>query len=190
MRQIGYQNAGTVEFLLDPASGQFYFIEMNTRIQVEHPVTEMVTNVDLIKAQVQLAAGDSLSNVVPADVSLREHAIECRIVAEDPETFAPSAGRISVFHLPGGTGVRVDAAAYAEAVIPPYYDSLIAKLIVRGRNREEAVARMARALEMFVVEGVQTSISLHRRIMGDADFRAGTYDTHFMERFLRTPVPV
>ncbi|HEX2712383.1 MAG TPA: acetyl-CoA carboxylase biotin carboxylase subunit [Candidatus Acidoferrales bacterium] len=184
LKQIGYSNAGTVEFLRDE-DGSFYFIEMNARIQVEHPVTEMVTNVDLIKSQIRLAAGEKLEDAV-GRLEFRGHSIECRINAEDPETFVPCAGRISVFHMPGGTGVRVDTAAYAEAIIPPFYDSLIAKLIVRGRDRPEAIARMRRALEMFVIEGIKTSIPLHRRILADEDFAAGNFDAHFLERF--TPV--
>lgn len=183
LSEIGYQNAGTVEFLMDE-DGSLYFIEMNTRIQVEHPVTEMTTDVDLVKSQILIAAGEKLSNVLTGPVSFRGHAIECRINAEHPERFTPSAGKITAFNIPGGTGVRVDTAAYAEGVIPPYYDSLIAKLIVRGRDRAEAISRMSRALEMFVVEGIYTSIPLHRRIMADPDFRAGNFDTKFMERFL------
>jgi acetyl-CoA carboxylase biotin carboxylase subunit len=190
MEAIGYSNAGTIEFLYNEEEGNFYFIEMNTRIQVEHPVTEMVTGTDLVKAQVQLAAGEPVESIARSRLRLRGHAIECRIVAEDPETFRPSAGRISTFHMPGGTGVRVDTAAYAEAVIPPYYDSLIAKLIVHGRDRREALGRMDRALEMFVVEGIHTSIPTHQKIAADPDFRAGRYDTRFMERFLRQQVPV
>jgi len=189
MSALGYSNAGTVEFLLDE-EGNFYFIEMNTRIQVEHPVTEMVTGTDLIKAQIQLALGDRVEFIARSRLRLRGHAIECRIVAEDPETFRPSAGRITAFHMPGGTGVRIDTAAYAEAVIPPYYDSLIAKLIVHGRDREEALGRMARALEMFVIEGIRTSIPTHRKILADPDFRSGRYDTRFMERFIRQQVSV
>jgi len=184
LSKIGYANAGTVEFLLD-ANKNFYFIEMNTRIQVEHAVTEMVTGIDLIKAQIQLAAGEPLRNIARPGLRLRGHAIECRIVAEDPETFNPSAGRISAFHTPGGTGVRVDTAAYAECAIPPYYDSLIAKLITHGKDRREAVGRMSRALEMFIVEGIATSIPVHRKILADPDFLAGNYDTHYMSRFLR-----
>ncbi len=161
--------------------GNYYFIEMNARIQVEHPVTEMVTNVDLIKSQIRVAAGEELADVV-GQVEFRGHSIECRINAEDPETFVPSAGRITTFQMPGGTGVRVDTAAYAEAVIPPYYDSLIAKLIVRGRDRVESIARMRRALEMFIIEGIKTSIPLHRRILADPDFAAGNLDTHFLDR--------
>ena len=178
---IGYCGAGTMEFLMDE-TGAFYFIEMNARIQVEHPVTEMVTNVDLIKSQVRVAAGEHLENVV-GKLEARGHSIECRINAEDPETFAPSPGRITVFQQPGGTGIRVDTAVYADAVIPPYYDSLVAKLIVRGRDRGEAIARMRRALEMFVIEGIKTSIPLHRRILAEPDFEAGRLDTHFMDRF-------
>ena len=179
---IGYSNAGTVEFLRDE-EGNFYFIEMNARIQVEHPVTEMVTNVDLIKSQIRVAAGERLDDVV-GHLEFRGHSIECRINAEDPETFVPSAGRITAFQMPGGTGVRVDTAAYADAVIPPHYDSLIAKLIVRGRDRTESIARMRRALEMSVIEGIKTSIPLHRRILADPDFEAGKLDTHFLERFM------
>ncbi len=189
MSDIGYNNAGTIEFLMDE-QGNFYFIEMNTRIQVEHAVTEMVTGLDLVKKQILLAAGEGLEALIRPGMQLRGHAIECRIVAEDPETFQPSAGRISTFHSPGGTGVRVDTAAYAEAVIPPYYDSMIAKLITHGKDRREALARMARALEMFVIEGVHTSIPLHRKILADPDFQAGRMDTHFVERFLPQHVAV
>ncbi len=181
--KIGYVNAGTVEFLMDE-DGKLYFIEMNTRIQVEHPVTEMVTDVDLVKSQVMLALGEKLEDVLHGPVLHRGHAIECRINAEHPEKFTPSAGKITAFHPPGGTGVRVDTAAYEGGVIPPYYDSLIAKLIVRGKDREEAMSRMARALEMFIVEGIHTSIPLHRKILADPDFRAGRTDTKFMERFM------
>ena len=182
--RIGYVNAGTVEFLMDEG-GSLTFMEMNTRIQVEHPVTEMVTGIDLVKSQILLAAGEHLDAVLDANrLEQRGHAIECRINAENPETFVPSAGKIKVFNAPGGTGVRLDTAAYTEAVIPPYYDSLIAKLITHGKDRNEAIARMARALEMFIIEGIYTSIPLHRKIMADPDFRAGDFDTKFMERFL------
>ena len=180
---IGYTNAGTVEFLMDE-QGALHFIEMNTRIQVEHPVTEMVTDIDLVKSQILLASGARLADIVPAAIQHRGHSIECRINAEHPEKFTPSAGRITVFHPPGGTGVRVDTAMYAEGVVPPYYDSLIAKLITRGKDRPEAIARMSRALEMFAVEGIYTTIPLHRRILSDPDFQAGNFDTKFMERFL------
>ena len=182
LKKIGYSNAGTVEFIQDE-SGELYFIEMNTRIQVEHPVTEMVTGTDLVKAQIRLAAGERLLDII-GPVKFSGHSIECRINAEDPDTFIPSAGRITAFHTPGGTGVRVDTAAYADAVIQPYYDSLIAKLIVHGRDRQEAIARMRRAVEMFMIEGVKTSLPLHRRILADPDFAAGKFDTHFLERFI------
>jgi acetyl-CoA carboxylase biotin carboxylase subunit len=182
LTEIGYTNAGTVEFLMD-RDGALYFIEMNTRIQVEHPVTELVTGVDLIKAQIRIAAGEKMEDAT-GEIHHSGHAIECRINAEDPETFVPSAGRITTFQAPGGTGVRVDSAAYADAVIPPYYDSMIAKLIVKGRDRNEAIGRMRRALEMFVIEGIKTSIPLHRKIFADPDFAAGRFDTHFIERLL------
>jgi acetyl-CoA carboxylase, biotin carboxylase subunit len=183
LTDIGYVNAGTIEFVMDQKRN-LYFIEMNTRIQVEHPVTEMVTDVDLVKSQILLAAGERMSTVLPTQVVHRGHAIECRINAEHPEKFTPSAGKITAFNPPGGTGVRMDTAAYAEAVIPPYYDSLIAKLIVRGKDRNEAISRMGRALEMFIVEGIHTTIPLQRRILADPDFRAGKIDTTFVERFL------
>jgi len=179
---IGYTNAGTVEFLMD-ADGSLYFIEMNTRIQVEHPVTEFVTGVDLVKAQIRIAAGEKLEDAA-GEMSFTGHSIECRINAEDPVTFVPSAGRITTFQAPGGTGVRVDSAVYSDAVIPPYYDSLVAKLIVKGRDRGEAIGRMKRALEMFVIEGIKTSIPLHRRILSHSDFVAGKFDTHFIEKIL------
>jgi acetyl-CoA carboxylase biotin carboxylase subunit len=183
LSRIGYVNAGTVEFLMDE-DGCLHFIEMNTRIQVEHPVTEMVTGTDLVKSQILLAAGERLDSILDGGpTEQRGHAIECRINAEHPETFIPSAGKVKVFNVPGGTGVRVDTATYAEGVIPPYYDSLIAKLITHGKNREEAISRMSRALEMFIVEGIFTTIPLHRKIMADPDFRAGNLDTKFMERF-------
>jgi acetyl-CoA carboxylase biotin carboxylase subunit len=181
--RIGYVNAGTVEFLMDEA-GSLTFMEMNTRIQVEHPVTEMVTGVDLVKSQILIAAGERLDSVLNGPIERRGHAIECRINAEHPETFIPSAGKIKVFNAPGSTGVRLDTAAYTEAVIPPYYDSLIAKLITHGKDRDEAISRMARALEMFIIEGIYTTIPLHRKIMANPDFRAGDFDTKFMERFL------
>jgi acetyl-CoA carboxylase, biotin carboxylase subunit len=182
--RIGYVNAGTVEFLMDE-DGSLHFIEMNTRIQVEHPITEMVTGIDLVKGQIRLAAGEKLDAVLNgAPIEHRGHAIECRINAENPETFVPSAGKILVFHKPGGIGIRLDTAAYTQAVIPPYYDSLIAKLISYGKDREEAIVRMERALEMFIIEGIHTTVPLHRKIMADADFIAGNFDTKFMERFM------
>jgi acetyl-CoA carboxylase biotin carboxylase subunit len=183
LTDIGYQNAGTVEFLMD-ASHQLYFIEMNTRIQVEHPVTEAITGIDLVKAQIRIAAGEKLESILPAKIEMRGHAIECRINAEHPRKFTPSAGQITVFNVPGGNGVRVDTAQYAEGVIPPYYDSLIAKLITYGANRDEAIARMERALSQFIVQGIHTSIPLHQEIFQDPGFRAGEFDTGFIERFL------
>jgi len=182
LENVGYQNAGTVEFLMDE-DGKLYFIEMNTRIQVEHPVTEMVTGIDLVKAQLRIACGEKLSSILPHPIQIRGHAIECRVNAEHPEKFTPSAGKITAFNVPGGNGIRVDTAQYAEGVVPPYYDSLIAKLIVHGNDREEAMQRMKRALGMFIVEGIHTTIPLHSRIVEDEEFRAGKFDTKFMERF-------
>jgi acetyl-CoA carboxylase biotin carboxylase subunit len=182
LENIGYWNAGTIEFLMDE-DGKIYFIEMNTRIQVEHCVTEMVTGIDLVKAQLRIAAGEKLSSIVTKPVEIRGHAIECRINAEHPEKFTPSAGKITAFNLPGGNGVRVDTAQYAEGVVPPYYDSLIAKLICHGADREEAMNKMQRALSQFVVQGIHTTIPLHQKIFADAEFRAGQFDTKFMERF-------
>jgi acetyl-CoA carboxylase biotin carboxylase subunit len=181
---VGYVNAGTVEFLLD-AQERFYFMEMNTRIQVEHGVTEFVTGRDLVKEQIQIAAGRPLS-FGQRDVVMRGHAIECRINAEDPDRHIPSPGTISVFHPPGGPGVRVDTFAHAGCEISPYYDSLVAKLMTHGADRDEAIARMRRALDMFVIEGIQTTIPLHRRVMDDPDFMAGRVDTSFMERYARS----
>jgi acetyl-CoA carboxylase biotin carboxylase subunit len=183
LTDIGYQNAGTVEFLMDE-DHRLYFIEMNTRIQVEHPVTEAITGIDLVKAQLRIASGEKLTDILPSKLEMRGHAIECRINAEHPKKFTPSAGKITAFNVPGGNGVRVDTAQYAEGVVPPYYDSLIAKLIVHGVNREEAIAKMERALSQFVVQGIDTSVSLHQAIFADPEFRAGEFDTKFMERFL------
>jgi len=179
----GYTNAGTVEFLMDE-TGKLYFIEVNARVQVEHPVTEFVTGIDIVKSQIRVAQGELLADILPGPVELRGHAIECRINAENPETFVPSPGRITGFHLPGGIGVRVDTWAYTDCVIPPYYDSLVAKLVTYGSNRGEAIDRMRRALEMFIVEGIHTSIPLHLKILADADFRAGRFDTNFIKRFM------
>ncbi len=177
---VGYRNAGTVEFLMDP-DGNFFFSEMNVRIQVEHPVTEMVTGVDLVREQIQVAAGEPLS-FSQESVRVSGAAIECRINAEDPERFIPSPGTITAFHSPGGPGVRVDTAAHAGAVIPPYYDSLVAKLIVHGEDRMHAVARMRRALAEMEVEGIHTTLPLHRRIMASEEFLAGGFDTGFIGR--------
>lgn len=182
LANIGYSNAGTVEFLMG-AGGELHFIEVNARIQVEHPVTEMVTGVDLVKAQIRIAAGETLDQILPTrHLRLRGHAIECRINAEHPETFVPSPGTITALNLPGGAGVRVDTAAYQGGVIPPHYDSLVAKLIVHGADRTEAIARMKRALSMFVVEGIHTSIPLHKRILEHPDFVSGNIDTGFIPR--------
>ena len=183
LKQIGYTNAGTVEFLMDE-TGNLYFIEVNARIQVEHPVTEMVTGVDLVKAQIRIAAGERLAEIVDLPIRNTGHSIECRINAENPVTFTPSPGRITGLNLPGGIGVRVDTHAYTDGVIPPYYDSLVAKLIVHGRDRTEAIIRMQRALDMFIVEGIHTSIPLHKRILADPDFQAGNFDTNFVQRFM------
>jgi acetyl-CoA carboxylase biotin carboxylase subunit len=179
MQSIGYTNAGTVEFLMDE-NGQLYFIEVNARIQVEHPVTELVTGIDLVTSQILIAAGKELSEVLPREIAMSGHAIECRINAEHPVTFAPSPGRITGLNLPGGIGVRVDTAAYTDSVIPPYYDSLVAKLITHGRNRDEALQRMRRALSMFVIEGIHTSIPLQEEILAHPDFIAGCFDTTFL----------
>ena len=180
-RHVGYVNAGTIEYLLD-RDGRFYFMEMNTRIQVEHPVTEMVTAVDLVKTQIRVAAGERLT--VRSAMQPRGHAIECRINAEDPRTFAPSPGKLVTFHLPGGPGVRVDTHGYEDYVVPPHYDSLVAKLIVHAGSRDEAIARMQRALDFFVVEGIKTSIPLHREILRDPVFRSGRLSTRFLEGFV------
>jgi len=180
-QRVGYSSAGTIEFLLDER-GHFYFMEMNTRIQVEHPVTEMITLADIVRNQILVAEGAPLWYTQP-DVLFVGHSIECRINAEDPYTFTPSPGRITSYNAPGGPGVRLDTAAYAGYVVPPFYDSLIAKLIVHARTREVAIARMRRALEVMVIEGIKTTIPLHREIMEDAHFRAGEYSTKFMEQF-------
>ncbi len=181
-KAVDYRNAGTMEFLLDE-DGSYYFMEMNTRIQVEHPVTESVTGMDLIKAQIRVAAGEKM-NLTQEHIRLAGHAIECRINAEDPVTFAPSPGLITTFHPPGGPGVRLDTHAYAGYFVSPHYDSMIAKLIVYAPTRLEAIARMHRALDSFVIEGIKTSIPLQKKILEDADFMAGKLSTKFMERFM------
>jgi acetyl-CoA carboxylase, biotin carboxylase subunit len=181
-KAVQYSNAGTFEFLMDPA-GHFYFMEANTRLQVEHPVTEMVTGIDIVKEQIRIAAGERLA-FKQGDVTFSGHAIECRINAEDPDTFVPSPGTIRAFSAPGGPGVRIETFAHAECTISPYYDSMIAKIIAHGRDRAEAIARMRRALEMTVIEGIKTSIPLHLRILSDPDFVAGRLSTSFMEQFL------
>ena len=180
-KAVDYATVGTMEFLYD--EGKYYFMEMNTRIQVEHPVTENVTGLDLIKTQIMAAAGEKMT-LRQKDIKIRSHSIECRINAEDPLRFTPSPGRITTFHAPGGPGVRVDTAAYAGYFVSPHYDSLIAKLIVRGVTRDECIQRMKRGLESFVVEGIKTNISMHIKIMDDPDFKAGNLSTKFMDRYM------
>ena len=180
---VQYENVGTVEFLVDEKLN-FYFMEMNTRIQVEHPVTEMVTGVDLIKEMIQVAAGRRLT-LKQSDIQIRSHAIECRVNAEDPETFAPSPGRITALHVPGGFGVRVDSFVYDQYKVVPFYDSMLGKLIVHAPTRDEAIAKMRQALDEFVVEGIRTNIPFHRKILASRKFRDAKYDTHFLEEFLR-----
>ena len=184
-RAAGYQNAGTVEFLLD-GEGRFYFMEMNTRIQVEHPVTEMVTGVDLVKSQVRVAAAEPLS-LSQADLEVRGHSLECRINAEDPDRFLPSPGKLTNLRLPGGPGVRVDSHAYVGYVVPPFYDSLLGKLVTHGRDRGEAIGRMQRALDEMVVEGIQTTIPFHQKVLRHPEFLAGRTSTRFLERLAGQP---
>ncbi len=181
LAKLGYRNAGTLEFLFQ--DGQFAFIEMNTRLQVEHPVTEVVCGVDLVREQIRIAAGERLG-YDQADICIKGHAIECRINAEDPDTFMPTPGRVTAYHAPGGPGVRVDSALYAGYTVPPYYDSLVAKLIVHAPTRAQAISRLTRALEEFAVLGIKTTLPLHQRIVQDADFQAGNYTIHWLERFV------
>ncbi len=181
LRELGYRNAGTLEFLWQ--DGQFAFIEMNTRLQVEHPVTEMLCGVDLVKEQVRIASGEPLG-YGQEDIRFSGHAIECRITAEDPGTFAPSPGRVDMYHAPGGLGVRVDSALYSGYVVPPHYDSLVAKLVVHGATRREAIARLQRALKEMVVSGIRTTLPLHQQIVADPEFQAGDYTIHWLERFV------
>jgi len=181
LSELGYRGAGTIEFLYE--DGAFYFIEMNTRLQVEHPISEMVSGIDMVREQLRIAAGEALG-YGQSDVRLRGHAIECRINAENPEDFRPSPGRISEYHAPGGLGVRVESALYQGYEVPPYYDSLVAKLVVYGTSREECLMRLRRALEEYVIGGIETTIPLHQRLVEDADFRIGAYDIHWLERFL------
>jgi acetyl-CoA carboxylase biotin carboxylase subunit len=181
LRKLGYRNAGTLEFLYQ--DGQFSFIEMNTRLQVEHPVTEMICGVDLVREQIRIAAGQKLG-YEQSDVTFSGHAIECRITAEDPNTFMPTPGRITQFHAPGGLGVRVDSALYSGYFVPPFYDSMVAKLIVHAPTRIEAINRLRRSLDEFAVAGIQTTIPLHRRIVDDPSFQAGDYTIHWLERFV------
>ena len=181
MKDVGYSNIGTLEFLVDEDK-KFYFMEMNTRVQVEHPVTEMVTGIDIVRDQILIAAGDHLPHR-QSDIQIRGHALECRINAEDPVSHKPCPGKITAWHAPGGPGVRIDTAAYAEYVIPPHYDSLIAKLVVHGATRDEAIRRMDRALDMFVLEGVKSTIPLHQQILQHPDFISGDISTKFLEQF-------
>lgn len=181
LRKLGYCNAGTLEFLYQ--DGQFAFIEMNTRLQVEHPVTEMVCGIDLVREQIRIAAGAKLG-YEQADIPFSGHAIECRITAEDPDTFMPTPGRVSVFHAPGGLGVRVDSALYAGYVVPPYYDSMVAKLIVHAPTRLDAINRLRRALDEFAIVGIQSTVPLHQRIVDDPAFQAGDYTIHWLEQFV------
>jgi acetyl-CoA carboxylase biotin carboxylase subunit len=181
MRELKYLGAGTIEFLYE--NGEFYFIEMNTRIQVEHPVTEMITGIDLVNEQIRIAAGGSIG-FNQEDIEFKGHAIECRVNAENPATFRPSPGRITSYHAPGGLGVRVDSAVYQGYMIPPYYDSLVGKLIVHGKTRNECLMRLRRALDEFVVEGIETTLPLFRTLVRNPDIANGNYDIHWLERFL------
>jgi acetyl-CoA carboxylase biotin carboxylase subunit len=181
LRKLGYRNAGTLEFLYQ--DGRFAFIEMNTRLQVEHPVTEMVCGIDLVREQIRIAAGSELG-YGQADIRFYGHAIECRITAEDPVSFTPTPGRVTAFHAPGGLGVRIDSALYAGYYVPPYYDSMVAKLIVHAPNREAAINRLRRALDEFAILGIQTTVPLHRRIVDDPEFQAGDYTIHWLEQFV------
>jgi acetyl-CoA carboxylase, biotin carboxylase subunit len=181
LRHLGYRNAGTVEFLYE--DGRFYFIEMNTRLQVEHPVTEMITGLDLVREQIKIAAGGTLP-FRQQDVRFNGHAIECRINAEDPETFRPAPGRITSYHAPGGLGVRVDSALYSGYAVPPYYDSMISKLVVHGTSRNECLMRLRRALDEYVIDGIPTTLPLHRKLMRAPEFIDGAYDIHWLEKFV------
>jgi acetyl-CoA carboxylase biotin carboxylase subunit len=181
MRKLGYRGAGTLEFLFE--DGEFFFIEMNTRLQVEHPISEAISGVDIVREQIRIAAG-GLLELRQEDVELRGHAIECRINAENPETFVPSPGRVTGYHAPGGLGVRIDSALYQGYMVPPNYDSLVAKLIVHGASRNECLMRLRRALEEYVIAGIETTIPLHQRLVHAPDFIDGTYDIHWLERFV------
>jgi acetyl-CoA carboxylase biotin carboxylase subunit len=181
MRELGYKSAGTLEFLYQ--DGEFFFIEMNTRLQVEHPITEMISGIDIVREQLRIAAGAPLG-YCQSDVRLCGHAIECRINAEDPQSFRPSPGRVTDYHAPGGLGVRVDSALYQGYQVPPYYDSLISKLIVHGKSRNECLMRLRRALDEYVIGGIETTIPLHQRLAAAAEFIDGDYDVHWLERFV------
>ncbi len=181
MKNLGYYNAGTIEFLFE--EGEFYFIEMNTRLQVEHPITEMVTDIDIVKEQIRIASGATLG-YTQDDITFEGHAIECRINAEDPETFIPCPGKITSYHAPGGLGIRVDSGIYSGYKIPPHYDSMIAKLIVRGKTRNACLMRLKRALEEFVIDGISTTIPLQQKIIAQPDFIDGNYNIHWLEKFM------
>ena len=181
IRDMLYEGVGTIEFLYE--NGEFYFIEMNTRLQVEHPVTEMITGLDLVREQIRVANGEKLT-LTQDDIKFSGHSIECRITAEDPDTFAACPGPVLEYHAPGGLGVRVDSALYSGYSVPPYYDSLIAKLIVHGTNREECLARLNRALEEFVIGGIKTTLPLHQRLLANEDFQKGDYNIHWLEKFI------
>ena len=182
VKKLGYLGAGTFEMLFE--NGKFYFIEMNTRIQVEHPITEMISGIDLIKEQINVAAGNVLS-FKQKDIKFSGHSIECRINSEDPKTFIPSPGKINTYHAPGGIGVRVDSALYSGYKIPPHYDSLVSKLIVHGKNRKEAILKLKTALNEYLIEGVQTTLELHKTILDQPDFINGDYDIRWLEKFLK-----
>ena len=179
---MGYLGAGTLEFLFQ--DGEFYFIEMNTRIQVEHPVTEMITDIDLVCEQIRVASGEPLSHC-QEDIRFKGHAIECRINAESPVDFSPAPGQVTEYHPPGGGGVRVDSALYAGYRVPPFYDSMIGKLIVYGLSRDECLMRLKRSLEEFVVGGIETTLPLHKRLVSEPDFLSGNYDIHWLERLMK-----
>src|SRR6185312_3980580 len=181
LKKLGYKSTGTMEFLYQ--DGEFFFIEMNTRLQVEHPVSEMVSGVDIVREQIRIAAGERLT-LRQSDIRLRGHAIECRINAENPNDFRPSPGRISEYHAPGGLGIRVDSAAYQGYSVPPFYDSLIAKLVVHGADRQECLMRLSRALDEYVIGGIETTLPLHQRLLDDAGFRRGDYHIHWLDEFL------
>ena len=184
IKKLGYRGVGTVEFLYE--DGEFYFLEMNTRLQVEHPVTEMITGIDLVREQIRIAAGTPLG-YAQRDIRVTGHSIECRITAENPETFSPSPGRITNYHVPGGLGVRVDSALYAGCMVPPFYDSLIAKVVVHGGSRNECLMRLRRALGEYVIDGIETTIPLHLRLVSEADFVNGAYDVAWLEELLGLP---
>ena len=183
VKQIGYRSAGTIEFLYE--NGEFYFIEMNTRLQVEHPITEMITGLDIVRDMIRIAAGAPLG-YTQEDIRFTGHAIECRINAEHPETFIPSPGTIGLYHAPGGLGVRVDSGLYSGYTVPPHYDSMVAKLIVHGTNRNECLMRLRRALSEYVIDGIDTSIPLHKKLMSEVDFINGDYNIHWLENFVKT----